>query len=208
MSRKPSAPIARALNTCQPSMMNSLQSSGQPTPASRMSLRFSKPPMKYLLSVSTDTHAAPPASYAAAIAAGSKSGWMRPLLGDAFFASAISAGTRPPSSTLARRAAAKSRTGGARGSAWMSRASGSRSFIFCTSPSLYHTISSRMFRGVFSSPLSVVKLGGSRGGRAAKSAPSQSRGPPRPPPRGRDVRGGARRGPSGVCRRNRSDASS
>ena len=47
---------------------------------------------KNFSSVSTLRQAAPPASYAFAMRTGSKSCWMTPLLGDAFFTSAIKPG--------------------------------------------------------------------------------------------------------------------
>eukprot|EP00982_Pelagococcus_subviridis_P009723 30941-Pelagococcus_subviridis.AAC.8 len=61
MSRIASAPYLRAR-------------SGHSTPADRMSSKFSNPPWKYFSSVSTERHAAPPASYAFAIFTGSKLG--------------------------------------------------------------------------------------------------------------------------------------
>eukprot|EP00882_Tetradesmus_deserticola_P010282 GHRQ01010863.1.p2 GENE.GHRQ01010863.1~~GHRQ01010863.1.p2 ORF type:complete len:129 (+),score=25.24 GHRQ01010863.1:701-1087(+) len=92
ISSTASAPLTRALNIWYASTMNSLHSSGHATPAALMRARLSKLPWKNFSSVSTDRQAAPPASYAAAMRTASKSGWMTPLLGEAFFTSAMSPG--------------------------------------------------------------------------------------------------------------------
>mmetsp|Transcript_28075 Transcript_28075/g.71552 ORF Transcript_28075/g.71552 Transcript_28075/m.71552 type:complete len:385 (+) Transcript_28075:2212-3366(+) len=150
MSRMASAPDARALYTWYASTMNSLHSSGQATPASRMSVRLAKEPWKNFSSVSTLRHAAPPASYAWAMRTGSKSGWMTPLEGDAFFTSAISPGL-PVSCARRVIAALKSRGGAAFLTAACSTGSGTLVRIASISLALYQTISSRMFWGLLRS---------------------------------------------------------
>ncbi len=80
------------------------------TPAALISRRLSKLPWKNFSSVSTDRHAAPPASYAFAILTGSKSGWITPLEGDAFLTSAMRPGL-PVDWDLAAMAALKSAVG-------------------------------------------------------------------------------------------------
>mmetsp|Transcript_32417 Transcript_32417/g.71622 ORF Transcript_32417/g.71622 Transcript_32417/m.71622 type:complete len:263 (-) Transcript_32417:243-1031(-) len=149
ISRMASAPLALALNTWYASTMNSLHSRGQVTPAARILLRFSKLPWKNFSSVSTLRQAAPPASYALAIRTASKSGWMTPLLGEAFFTSAIRPGL-PVSAARFKMAPLKSRGG----SAFLTRACsigrGTLSRITSTSLALYQTISSRMFWGLLS----------------------------------------------------------
>ena len=149
MRRIASAPLARARKIWYASMINSLQSNGQDTPAWRMSSRFSKPPLKYLLSVSTLMHAAPPASYSRAMSTGSKSSFMMPLLGEAFFASAISAGL-PCCAYLSLRAWTKSRAGGTTPIFRLSATRSIRSRCCAISSFLNHTISSRMFLGLSS----------------------------------------------------------
>mmetsp|Transcript_5415 Transcript_5415/g.22199 ORF Transcript_5415/g.22199 Transcript_5415/m.22199 type:complete len:324 (-) Transcript_5415:16-987(-) len=130
--------------------MNSLHRSGHVTPASRMSWRFSNDPWKYFSSVSTDRHAAPPASYALAIFTGSKLGWMTPLDGDAFLTSAMSPGW-PVDFHWSLMAPTKSRAGSWFWIAVRTRVSGNFSFCLASHSSLYHTISSRMFWGLFAS---------------------------------------------------------
>mmetsp|Transcript_734 Transcript_734/g.1696 ORF Transcript_734/g.1696 Transcript_734/m.1696 type:complete len:237 (+) Transcript_734:584-1294(+) len=129
--------------------MNSLHSSGQVTPEERMSSRFSKPPWKNFSSVSTDRHAAPPASYALPILTGSKLGWITPLLGDAFLTSAMSAGC-PVALNCSLMAPTKSRGGGASTMEVRTSSSGNFSLRRTSSSSLDHTISSRMLRGLLS----------------------------------------------------------
>jgi hypothetical protein len=69
-------------------MMKSFRSKGSPT-ADRMSRKKVREPWKKSTSVSTDRQLAPAASYSRAMATGSKSGRMTPLLGEAFFTSAM-----------------------------------------------------------------------------------------------------------------------
>mmetsp|Transcript_3746 Transcript_3746/g.10149 ORF Transcript_3746/g.10149 Transcript_3746/m.10149 type:complete len:216 (+) Transcript_3746:574-1221(+) len=130
--------------------MNSLHRSGHVTPASRINVRFSNEPWKYFSSVRTERHAAPPASYALAIFTGSKLGWMTPLDGDAFLTSAMRPGW-PVDFHWSLMAPTKSRAGSWFWMAVRTWTRGKRSFCFASHSSLYQTISSRMFWGLFAS---------------------------------------------------------
>ena len=90
-------------------MVKSLRSTGN-AQAARAFARCWSAPWKKSRSVSTESAAAPPASYSRAMTAGSNSSRSRPLLGDARFISAMTAAR--PSSMRARSASANGRGGG------------------------------------------------------------------------------------------------
>ena len=138
MSRIASAPIARASYTWTSSMVKSLRRTGSST-VSRATCRSATEPPKYGSSVSTDSAAAPPCSYALAVAAGSRSGASSPFDGERRFISPITARC----SSARRSAAPNARVGGA-SSAWRrsrSRVCGCRSTV--TSSRFVARISSR-----------------------------------------------------------------
>src|SRR6185312_1429788 len=114
-------------------MMKSLRSNGSEQ-AARACCRNASLPWKKSLSVSTDRQAAPACWYLFAIAAGSKSTRITPLLGLAFFTSAITAGR--PASIFASMAAANPRVSGCSAMRAVNSASGNRLRRSATSSAL------------------------------------------------------------------------
>src|SRR5271157_927158 len=110
ISRMASAPCAAASTTWEVAIVKSLRSTGRETRA-RAFCRSRRLPWKKLSSVRIESAAAPPVSYCAAMRAASKWAESTPLLGEAFFTSAMMAGVR------ARKAARKSRLDAVRSSA-------------------------------------------------------------------------------------------